>query len=339
MPRPIRHEYPGAHYHAMCRGNNGQEIFLTDDGYQLFLATLTEACEQTGWLVHAYCLMSNHYHLLLETPEPNLVAGMKWFQGTYTQRFNAMFHRRGHLYQGRYKAIPIQTDPLEGGLSYFRMVSTYIHLNPFRAKLAGEGLNQKLESYPWSSFPNYVGKRRKQPAWLVKDKVLETWGIPASDPSASRIYRQKLERFMRFELDPDAGIRGEFDKQIKRGWHLGTKRFGNKLLERIKLSDVSKLEGVERKAHNEAEAERLLKIALKRLDCSEDELTDHPHNHPEKQAVAWLLNAHTTMTVTWIAKRLGMGHRSNAARAVSQMRTGTDSMTKRLRKEMSQCTG
>ncbi len=133
MSRSVRVEYAGAHYHAMCRGNNGQDIFLNDDGRRLFLATLDEACEQTGWLIHAYVLMNNHYHLLLETPEPNLVAGMKWFQGSYTQRFHSMFNRRGHLYQGRYKAIPVATDPQDGGLEYFREASTYIHLNPFRA--------------------------------------------------------------------------------------------------------------------------------------------------------------------------------------------------------------
>jgi REP element-mobilizing transposase RayT len=100
----------------MCRGNHGQKIFLTDKGRRLFLSTLNEVCVQTGWFIHAYVLMSNHYHLLLEIPEANLVAGMKWFQGAYTQRFNAMHQRRWHLYQGRYKAIPVVTDPREGGL-------------------------------------------------------------------------------------------------------------------------------------------------------------------------------------------------------------------------------
>ena len=114
MPRLVRIQDKGAIYHAMCRGNNGQETFLTDDGRRLFLSTLDEACVQTGWRIHAYVLMSNHYHLLLETPEANLVDGMRWFQGAYIQRFNAMFKRRGHLFQGRYKAIPVQTDPRDG---------------------------------------------------------------------------------------------------------------------------------------------------------------------------------------------------------------------------------
>jgi REP element-mobilizing transposase RayT len=90
MPRNIRIEYPGAIYHAMCRGNNGQETFINDEGRRLFLSTLSEACSQTGWQVHAYVLMSNHYHLLLETPEANLVEGMRWFQSAYTQRFNSI---------------------------------------------------------------------------------------------------------------------------------------------------------------------------------------------------------------------------------------------------------
>jgi putative transposase len=156
MPRAIRYEYDGAVYHVMCRGNNGQSIFepARSDGFssapvavvkkgsgqRLFLSTLEEVCQQTGWRIHAYVLMGNHYHLLLETPEANLVAGMKWFQGTYTQRFNAMFRCRGHLFQGRYKALPI-----EGDASYFSAVGNYIHLNPFRARIAGIGLEQALE--------------------------------------------------------------------------------------------------------------------------------------------------------------------------------------------------
>ena len=93
MPRKPRVEYAGAVYHVMCRGNGGQSIYLDDADRRIYLTTLGEACERCGWRVHAFVMMGNHYHLLLETPEPNLVAGMKWLQGTYTQRFNAR-HRR-----------------------------------------------------------------------------------------------------------------------------------------------------------------------------------------------------------------------------------------------------
>ena len=107
MARPLRIEYAGAVYHVMARGNQGHAIFRDDEDRQRFLETLGEACEKTGWWVHAYVLMGNHYHLLVETPEGNLVAGMKWLQGTYTQRYNGRHEVFGHLFQGRYKAVVI----------------------------------------------------------------------------------------------------------------------------------------------------------------------------------------------------------------------------------------
>lgn len=101
VARKVRIEFAGAVYHLMSRGNQGQAIFRGDADRKLFLETLAEGCEKTGWQVHAYVLMGNHYHLLVETPEANLVAGMKWIQGTYTQRFSAGHKLFGHLFQGR----------------------------------------------------------------------------------------------------------------------------------------------------------------------------------------------------------------------------------------------
>ena len=104
MPRKLRVEYAGAIYHVINRGDRREPIFLEDADYELFVETLGEACEKTGWQVHAYCLMPNHFHLVMETPEANLVAGMKWFLGTYTARFNRRHKYFGHLFSGRYKA-------------------------------------------------------------------------------------------------------------------------------------------------------------------------------------------------------------------------------------------
>jgi len=105
MARKVRVEYPGAIYHVMNRGDRREEIFRDDDDRQRFLSTLGEACAKTGWQVHALCLMSNHFHLVIETPQGNLVAGMKWFLGTYTSRFNRRHKLFGHLFSGRYKAL------------------------------------------------------------------------------------------------------------------------------------------------------------------------------------------------------------------------------------------
>jgi putative transposase len=148
MPRKPRVEYAGAVYHVMNRGDRGGKVFLDKLDYGLFLDKLTEACGRTGWKVHAYVLMPNHFHWLLETPEANLVVGMKWFMGAYTQAFNARHGQRGHVFQGRYKALPVES----GAGPYFETVSTYIHLNPARAKLPGVA-KAGLEKYAWSSYP------------------------------------------------------------------------------------------------------------------------------------------------------------------------------------------
>jgi REP element-mobilizing transposase RayT len=148
MARKLRIEYPGAVYHVMSRGDHQEAIYRDDADRTLFLRCLAEACEKTGWQIHAYVLMGNHYHLLLETPQANLVAGMKWLQGTYTQRFNSRHKVSGHLFQGRYTALNVD----EGERRHFQVVSTYIHLNPVRAGVVrAEG--ETLKAYPWSSYP------------------------------------------------------------------------------------------------------------------------------------------------------------------------------------------
>lgn len=323
----------------MCRGNNGDPIFFRDEGRRLFLHTLTEVCGQTGWWIHAYCLMSNHYHLLLETPEANLVEGMKWFQGTYTQRVNAMMKRRGHLFQGRYKAIPVQTDPRDGGLEYFRQISTYIHLNPYRAGLCGPGKPKPLESYAWSSYPAYVGKKVKIPDWLVREKVLRTWGIEEVSAAGLAGYRFNIERKMKFSEDPDAGRRGEFDKQVKRGWFIGSEAFRKKLdrfLEGQQGKDTFR--GAPRREHGEAEAERLLGVCLRELGKTEEEILEAKNSQLEKQAVAWLLKTKTTVTGVWLANRLGMGHRVNASKAISRFRNSKEQTVTKLKKKLLQST-
>ena len=107
MARKLRIEYPGAVYHVMNRGDRREAIFRDRPDYQGFLNALGEACVKAGWQIHAYCLMPNHFHLVIETPQPTLVAGMKWLLGTYTGRFNRRHRQFGHLFGGRYKALPV----------------------------------------------------------------------------------------------------------------------------------------------------------------------------------------------------------------------------------------
>src|SRR5665647_3619377 len=171
MARKIRIEYAGAAYHVMARGNQGRDIYADERDRKLWLETLGEACEKTGWRIHAWVMMNNHYHLLLETPEANLVAGMKWLQGTYTQRYNSRHEIFGHLFQGRYKAVVVEP---EAG-NYFAVVSMYIHLNPARAGLIRAG-EERLAGYRWSSYPWYLKAGAPRPGWFVTERVLGNLG-------------------------------------------------------------------------------------------------------------------------------------------------------------------
>ncbi len=162
MARKLRVQYAGAIYHVMNRGDRRQAIFASDADRQCFLQTLTEACQKTGWQVHAFCLMDNHFHFVVETPQPNLVEGMKWLLGTYTGRFNRRHREFGHLFSGRYKALVVDGS----GTGYLKTVCDYAHLNPVRAGLLRP--EQGLHEFSWSSYPLYL-EAGLRPPWLRVD--------------------------------------------------------------------------------------------------------------------------------------------------------------------------
>src|SRR5512135_2237813 len=140
MARPLRIEYPGALHHITARGNARKRIYKNDADREAFLETLRDVVKRFGWVCHAYCLMDNHYHLLIETPEGNLSRGMRQLNGIFTQRLNRRHGRVGHLFQGRFKAIVVERE------SYLLELCRYVVLNPIRA-----GMVTHLERYPWSS--------------------------------------------------------------------------------------------------------------------------------------------------------------------------------------------
>lgn len=160
MSRPLRIAYPGAFYHVTSRGNERRDVFKSQRDREKFLEYLESATVRRGARVHAYCLMSNHYHLLLETPEGNLSAIMQHINGAYTIYFNTKRRRFGHLLQGRYKAILVERE------EYALELSRYIHLNPVRAKMV-----ERPEGYRWSNYGAYVGEA-PAPEWLVTGVVL-----------------------------------------------------------------------------------------------------------------------------------------------------------------------
>src|SRR6266516_2691173 len=183
MARKLRGAYDGAIYLVTSRGDRRGAIFRDDADRLLFLETLGQACLRTDWQVHAWCLMRNHFHLVIETPKANLVAGMKWFLGTYTGRFNRKHKLIGHLFSGRYKSLIVDGS----GNGYLRTVCDYVHLNPVRAKLLSR--EAPLRAYRWSSYPWYVDPPGKRPIWLRVDRLFGEMGIP-KDSKAGREYFQ-----------------------------------------------------------------------------------------------------------------------------------------------------
>jgi putative transposase len=184
MARPLRVEFSDAAYHVTARGNERKIIFRDDADRVRFIETLGEACERFGLVIHAYCLMPNHYHLLAQTPRANLSRAIGWLQTTYCIRYNRRHHRCGHLVQGRFKAHLIEAD------AYARQLVRYVHLNPVRPRDRRKPIpadwRDYLEKYRWSSHRAYVGAAGKdQPQWLCTE-WLSYWGD--SRRSAQRAY-------------------------------------------------------------------------------------------------------------------------------------------------------
>jgi putative transposase len=173
MSRPLRHQYAGAVYHLTSRGNARQKIFLDDTDREKFLGVLSEVVSRYKWLCHAYCLMDNHYHLLVETPKGNLSLGMRQLNGIYTQAFNRSHRRVGHLFQGRYKAILVQKE------AHLLELCRYVVLNPLRVKV-----RDRVDQWKWSSFKATAGLDRV-PEYLNVDWVLSQFGNKRGEAQAS----------------------------------------------------------------------------------------------------------------------------------------------------------
>jgi REP element-mobilizing transposase RayT len=176
-------------YHVTARGNERRAIVRDDQDRQLFVTTLAEMVERFGVRVHAYCLMPNHYHLVVGTPLGNLSQAVGWLQVTYTVRFNRRHRRSGHLFQGRFKAQLVEAD------AYAQWLVEYVHLNPVRPRRKGEVIAREraaeLDAYSWSSHRDYAGLR-PVPAWLCLD-WRRYWGATAE--AATQGYRQRLASF------------------------------------------------------------------------------------------------------------------------------------------------
>lgn len=307
MARKLRVEYPGALYHVMNRGDRREAIFKDDKDRELFLETLGQACVKTGWQVHAYCLMPNHFHLVVETPQANLVAGMKWFLGTYTGRFNRRHKLFGHLFSGRYKSLVVDGS----GDGYLKTVCDYVHLNPVRAKMIAPG--QKLAAYRWSSYRWYVMPARRRCAWLRVDRLLGEHGVPQDSAAGGKYFAAAMEARRQGELAQ------EF-KAVRRGWCLGDKAFRKELLSQMQARRGPEHYGEERFESDEARALAIVEEELKRRKWKEEDLKSRRKGDKNKVAIAARLRRETTMTLKWIAEHLAMGSWNNVSNRLAAAR-------------------
>ncbi len=287
-------EYAGAIYHLMNRGDRREDIFRDDQDRKLFLVALEQACQKTHWQVHAYCLMRNHFHLVVETPEANLVAGMKWLLGVYTKRFNIRHKLCGHLFAGRYKALVVEGS----GSGYLRSVCDYVHLNPVRAQLLTA--TAPLETFPWSSYTCYLAALKERPPWLRVDRLLGEKGIPKDSAAGRREFARQMECRGEQESSADHQV-------VRRGWFLGSEEFRRELLLSASERSGGSHYGSDRFQSSPERAQRMVAQELKRLGWDQGEWARRRKGDPHKVALARRLRVETTMSLAWIAERLRMG--------------------------------
>jgi len=344
MARQVRIEYPGACYHIMARGNRLDPIFVSAKGrdQELFLETLEEACQQTGFRVWAWVLMKNHYHLVVETPEANLVSGMSWLQNTYTRRFNTRHKQWGRLFGDRYKSILIELDHSPGGSFYLRTLLDYVHLNPVRAGLVAPAKPRadSVLAYPWSSVSRgYALSPGKRPDWNCAEAGLGLFGFKDTARDRRR-FVARLDARMACEDAERCGVAeigGQtLNSSLRRGWYWGSESFKEAMLGKLEdLSVARRKEGTnlpdshnyaqsrQFKDHHLHEAEAIIRKGIAHFGLEVDgdaaePLPKAPRGDLSVVAIAWSICRLTTLPRIWTAQRLGLGSAGNVSERVRQ---------------------
>lgn len=217
MVRPLRIEFPGALYHVTSRGNRQEQIYTCDGDHYLWLRLFAQTCMEFKWTCYAWCHMTNHFHIVIETADPNLSKGMAWLNGNFTRRFNRAHDRIGHVFQGRYHSVLVQRQ------TYLLELARYVVLNPVRA-----GLVRHAAEWRWSSYGATAGLR-PHPEWLKRDAILRLF----DQHEAAAIGRYK--KFV------DAGVRIPSIWEAKTGNFLGGDSFINEI--RTLAPDQAKVSG------------------------------------------------------------------------------------------------
>lgn len=281
MARPLRLEFPGALYHVTARGNRREMIFRDDEDRQRFLDLLGREVAQQGWLLYAYCLMGNHYHLLVETPEANLSRGMRRLNGVYTQAFNRRHGLVGHVLQGRYKSILVDRD------AYLRELCRYVVLNPVRA-----GLTEDPAQWAWSSFSATAGEA-DCPAWLECEAVVGLFGSKGAE--ARRRYR-------RFVAD-GIGLSSPWESLAGQIF-LGSEDFLKRMQEKASAQPAANVSAVQRLPARPS-VEAILETVAKGYGLSKEQILDRSMGLPFKVGV-YLLRWRGNLALREVAELAGI---------------------------------
>ena len=294
MARPLRIEYPGAFYHVINRGNAKEKIFLNNRDRDKFLEYLEVSVERFSLIVHSYCLMDNHYHLLLETPEANISRAMRWLNASYAVYFNIKRNRNGHLFQGRFKAILVNAD------EYLHVLARYIHLNPVRAKLTN-----KPEDYQWSSYKALTGKEKK-PKWLEMSYLLRHF---------HRTQKKAMQLFQNYCSEDNAETLENPSEEAVQGFILGNAHFVKWIQEKLLSSAYNENEEKEisqlRKMKFRPTVEKVVEEVSKEFGSqAKDILRTGKKRNRAREIAIYLSQLHTGLT----GKEIGhyFGHVSAA---------------------------
>ena len=299
----------------MARGDRREAIFEDDDDRSMFLQTLAECCERSGWRLYAWVLMSNHYHWVLQTPEANLVAGMKWFQNTYTRRLNTRHSLWGHVFGDRYKAVLVD----DSGGGYLETLMDYVHLNPVRAGLVSIDSAKGLLDYRWSSLAQGYGVYASQrPTWLAVPEGLELFGY-RDQARDRRKFVERLELRAREDGGRVEGPHLGLQNTLRRGWYWGGQEFREKMLKlaRRASSNRNYRSSTLGREQDRKEAEFWIRKAAEHFGISEDAVPEATRS--VRLAAAWALHRKTNQSQRWIADALGFHSAANVSQQVRRI--------------------
>jgi len=313
MPRSLRLEREGGVYHIINRGNYRQDLFVDEGSHRSFEICLFEACEKCNWVLEGFCVMTNHFHLVVRTPTGNLIYGMKWLQSTFANRYHRYRRINGKLFQGRYKSLLVEESSYLGALLH------YVHLNPVRAQLCPLS---ELQNYRWSSYW-YLNEPRKRPKFLKAKTALECAGGLKDSPRG----RQSYADYLAWLSTNEAAQKEMAFEKMTRGWALGSAEFKKELLEegagrdeQGSSSNPEAFEGEDLAEVNQMRWSRRLAAALHEIGKSQEDLKASPKSADWKVMVASAMKRHTSAPNPWLARELNMGVPHGVSRYVGLFR-------------------